>query len=136
MAVVPKLQLLSRIGEERGLRQSWLGSLTGNRKATNYCTQNRKSKSSRTPLKRPFRAETNPWISILALLIQKKFSFKTTAALCYEKLEKPPANFREILILREREGRPTEGDHTYHRRSCRHRDVELVVWAGPPPDHL
>ena len=105
MAVVPKLRLLSRIGEERSLRQSWLGSLSVKRKATNSCIQNRKGKSSRTRLKRPFPAETNPLaFDPYATNPEKVLLQADGSTLVRKALKKPPPNFREVLILRELEG--------------------------------
>jgi hypothetical protein len=105
MAVVPKLRLRSRIGEERSLRQSWLGSLSVKRKATNSCIQNRKSKSSRTPLKRPFPAETNPLdFDPYAPNPEEVLLQDDGSTLVRKAPEKPQPNFREVLILRELQG--------------------------------
>jgi hypothetical protein len=79
--------------------------LSVKRKATNSCTQNRKSKSSRTPLKRPFPAETNPLdFDPYAPNPEEVLLQDDGNTLVRKAMEKPPPNFREVLILRELEG--------------------------------
>jgi len=42
------------------------------------------------------------------------------------------AEFSRSPYSARNRGDVLQRDRTYHRHSCRHRDVKLVAWAGPP----